>query len=46
MEMYCVNCKKYTANANSSVRKTKLNILILSSNCGVFGKKKINFYWK
>ena len=29
METYCVSCKKYTANENSSVRKTKLNRLIL-----------------
>ena len=26
-------CKKYTANKNSNVRKTKKNILMLLSNC-------------
>ena len=25
METYCVSCKKYTANKNSNVRKTKQN---------------------
>ena len=29
METYCVSCKKYTANENSSVRKTKQNRLML-----------------
>ena len=37
METYCVSCKKYTANENSSVRKTKQNRLIL------WGKKKTTF---
>ena len=31
METYCVNCKKNTANENSSVRKTKQNRLMLLS---------------
>ena len=31
MELYYVSCKKYTANENSSVRKTKQNTLILWS---------------
>ena len=30
MEMFCVSCKKYMANENSSVRKTKQNRLMLS----------------
>ena len=38
METYCVSCKKYTANKNSSVRKTKQNKLMLLSNCSVCGK--------
>ena len=29
METYCVKCKKYTANENSSVRKTNQNRLML-----------------
>ena len=29
METYCIICKKYTANENSGVRKTKQNRLIL-----------------
>ena len=43
METYCVSCKKYTANENSSVKKTKQNILMLLSNCGVCGKEKSAF---
>ena len=39
METYCVNCKKYTANENSSVRKIRQNRLLLLSNCAVCGKK-------
>ena len=31
MESYRVTCKKYTANENSSVRKTKQNRLMLSN---------------
>ena len=40
METYCVICKKYTANENLSVIKTKQNRLVLSSNCAIFGKKQ------
>ena len=40
MENYFVSCKKYTANENSSVKRTKRNRLMLLSNCAVFGKKK------
>ena len=43
METYCVSCKKYTANENSSVRKTKQNRLMFLSNCAICGKKKSNF---
>ena len=43
METYCVSCKKYTANENSSVRKTKQNILILLSNRAICGKRKSTF---
>ena len=32
MEIYCVSCKKYTANENSSVRKTKQKRLMLLAN--------------
>ena len=39
METY-VSFKKNTGNKNSSVRKTKQNILF-SSNCAVSGKKKL-----
>ena len=34
------NCKKYTANKNSSVRKTKENISMLLSHCAFCSKKK------
>ena len=43
METYCFSCKKYTANENSSVRKTKQNRLMLLSNCAVCGNKKSTF---
>ena len=46
MEIYCVSCKTYTANENSSVKKTKQNRLILFSNCAVCGKKKTTFIEK
>ena len=39
METYCVSCKKYTANDNSNVRKTKQNRLMLLSNGAICGKK-------
>ena len=43
METYCVSCKKYTANENSNVRKTKQNRLMLLSNCAICCKKKSTF---
>ena len=39
MESYCVNCKKNTENENSSVRKSKQRLVLLS-NCALCGKKK------
>ena len=47
METYCVRnllCKTYTANENSSVRKTKQIRSMLLSICVIYGKKKINFH--
>ena len=43
MEAYCVNCKKYTANENSNVRKTKQNRLMFLSNCAIYDKRKLTF---
>ena len=43
METYCVSCKKYTANENSNVRKTKQIRLMLLSNWVVCCKKKWTF---
>ena len=43
METYCVSCKKYTANENSSVRETNQNRLIVLSRYAICGKKKSNF---
>ena len=43
METYCVSYKKYTANENSSVKKTKQNRLMLLSNCAVSTKKRSTF---
>ena len=33
METYSVSCKKYSANENSSFRKTEQNRLMLLSDC-------------
>ena len=35
MKTYCVSCKKYAANKNSHVRKTKQTRLTLLSSCAV-----------
>ena len=43
METYCVSCKKYAANENSNVIKTKQNRLIPLSNYVVCGKRKSTF---
>ena len=43
METYCISCKKYNANENSRVRKTKQNRLMLLSNRTICGKKKSTF---
>ena len=43
METYCVSSKKYTANENSSVRKTKQYRLMLLLNCVICGKRKSTF---
>ena len=43
MEIYCVSCRKFTANKNLNVRKTKHNRLLSLWNGAVFGKKKLNF---
>ena len=43
MEIYCVSCRKFTANKNLNVRKTKHNRLLSLWNCAAFGKKKLNF---
>ena len=43
METYCVSCKKYTANENLSVRKSKQNRLGILLTCAVCGKKKSTF---
>ena len=40
METYCVSCKKYTANNNSCVKKTKQNRSMLLPNCAICDKKK------
>ena len=41
MEMHCGSSKKYTANKNSNVRKTKQNKLMLISNLLFVARKKI-----
>ena len=43
MERYCISCKKYSANKNSSVRKFKQNRLMLLSNGAICGEKKVTF---
>ena len=39
METYSVICKKYTANENLSVWKTKQNRLMFLSNCAFIVRK-------
>ena len=41
MEIYCVSCKKNTANKNCSIGKTRQNRLMLISNCAICEKKKL-----
>ena len=43
METYGISCKKYIANENSSVMKTKKNRLMILSNCAACRKKKLTF---
>ena len=43
METYCVGSKKYSANENSSVKKTNQNRLMLLSNRAPCGKKRSTF---
>ena len=43
METYCIRPTINTKNKNSSIRKTKQNRLMLSSNYAVCGKKKSTF---
>ena len=43
MKIYCVSCKKHTANEFSNVRKTKKNRLMLLSNFSICGKRKSTF---
>ena len=43
MEAYCVNCKKSTANKNSSISRIKQNRLMALSNFAICGKKKSTF---
>ena len=38
MEKYSISIKKYTADENSGVRKTKQNRLMLLSNCSICAK--------
>ena len=40
VSLVCISCKKYTANENSNVRKTKQNRLMLLSNYALCDKKK------
>ena len=42
-ETYCVSCKQYTTNEDTSIRKTKQNRLMLLSNCAICGKTKWTF---
>ena len=35
MEMYCVSCKRNTANKNSSVKRNRQNRLMPAANCNL-----------
>ena len=43
METFCASCKIYTANKNSSPRKTKQNKLMHLPNCAICGIKRLTF---
>ena len=43
IETCCISCKKYTANKNSSIRKTKQNRLMPLSNYLFCGNKNSTF---
>ena len=44
MQTYCISCKKYAENENSTVRKTKQNRLTnCLSNCAFCVKKNSTF---
>ena len=39
MESYCVRCKKYTKNINSSVSNTSNSKTMILSKCAICGSK-------
>ena len=41
---FCVSSKKNTANKDSSVTKTRQNILMLASNCAGCGNIKMKLH--
>ena len=43
MESYCVRCKKYTKNINSSVSNTSNSKTMILSKCSVCGSKNSKF---
>ena len=43
VETYCVSCKKYTTNEDSSIRKTKQHRLTLLSNWAICSKTRWTF---
>ena len=43
MESYCVRCKKYTKNINSSVSNTSNSKTMILSKCAICGSKKSRF---
>ena len=40
MKTYCVNCKKYSANKNSTFKRNKHNRSMTLSNCVAVARKK------
>ena len=46
MEAYCIICKKYSANGNSSVKKTKQNRSMLFYQIVLFVVRQKQFFKK
>ena len=46
MELYCLNCKKYTKNINPQVSSTSNGKMMILSKCAICSSKKSRFIKK